>query len=95
MADRYRKKPVEVAAIRWTGGDYKTLNNFCGKNWSRADAVDCEPHDEEQVVVWNTKEYQWLNVPVGHWVIRGVAGELYPCDPAVFEATYEPVEESR
>ena len=25
----------------------------------------------------------------GDWIIRGVAGELYPCKPAVFAATYE------
>jgi hypothetical protein len=23
------------------------------------------------------------------WVIRGVAGEFYPCKPDIFEATYE------
>ena len=28
---------------------------------------------------------------VGDWVIRGVKGELYPCKPDIFIATYEPV----
>jgi len=88
----YRKKPVVIQAIRWLGGDYKHLERFCGWNWGRADAKDVEgPNDGEGVVVWNTKEDQWLKVPVGHWIIRGVHGELYPCDPAVFEVTYEQV----
>jgi hypothetical protein len=26
----------------------------------------------------------------GDWVIRGVAGEFYPCKPDIFSATYEP-----
>ena len=26
----------------------------------------------------------------GDWIIRGVKGELYPCKPDIFEATYEP-----
>ena len=26
------------------------------------------------------------------WIIRGVKGELYPCKPDIFEATYERVE---
>jgi len=26
------------------------------------------------------------------WIIRGVKGELYPCKPDIFAATYEPVE---
>jgi hypothetical protein len=30
-------------------------------------------------------------VCVGDWVITGIAGERYPCKPAIFEATYEPV----
>ncbi len=31
----------------------------------------------------------------GDWIITGVKGEHYPCKPDVFEATYEPVEESK
>ncbi|MDP8971204.1 MAG: hypothetical protein M3N52_12065 [Actinomycetota bacterium] len=27
---------------------------------------------------------------LGDWLIRGVKGELYPCKPDIFEATYEP-----
>jgi len=26
----------------------------------------------------------------GDWIIRGVKGEVYPCKPDIFEATYEP-----
>ena len=26
------------------------------------------------------------------WIIRGVQGEIYPCKPDIFEATYDPVE---
>lgn len=29
----------------------------------------------------------------GDWIITGVAGELYPCKPDIFAATYEPVPE--
>ncbi len=28
----------------------------------------------------------------GYWIVRGVAGELYPVRPDIFDATYEPVE---
>ena len=30
---------------------------------------------------------------LGDYVIKGVKGELYPCKPDIFEATYEPVED--
>jgi hypothetical protein len=26
----------------------------------------------------------------GDWIIKGVAGEFYPCKPDIFEKTYEP-----
>ena len=29
---------------------------------------------------------------VGDWIIQGVKGELYPCKPDIFAATYEAVE---
>jgi hypothetical protein len=28
----------------------------------------------------------------GDWIITGVKGEVYPCKPDIFEATYEKVE---
>lgn len=30
-------------------------------------------------------------VSPGDWIIRGIKGELYPCKPDIFAATYEPV----
>ena len=34
-----------------------------------------------------------MRADVGDWIIKGVAGEFYPCKPAVFEATYQRVTE--
>ena len=34
-----------------------------------------------------------MEVKNGDWVITGVEGEMYPCKPSIFEATYEAVEE--
>jgi hypothetical protein len=31
-----------------------------------------------------------MHAQTGDWVIRGVMGELYPCKPDIFAATYEP-----
>ncbi len=45
------------------------------------------------------KHHGWIDtlegghiVCPGDWVIKGIKGELYPCKPDIFEATYEPVE---
>lgn len=34
-----------------------------------------------------------MHAATGDWVIRGVKGELYPCKPDIFAATYEAVEQ--
>jgi hypothetical protein len=33
-----------------------------------------------------------MHAAVGDYIITGVQGEVYPCKPDIFEATYEPVE---
>lgn len=33
------------------------------------------------------------DVTFGDWIIQGVKGEIYPCKPDIFEATYEEVAE--
>ena len=30
---------------------------------------------------------------VGDWIIQGVAKEVYPCKPEIFDKTYDPVED--
>ena len=32
-----------------------------------------------------------MRCDLGDWIIRGVKGELYPCKPDIFAATYEAV----
>ncbi len=31
-----------------------------------------------------------MEAEVGDWVIQGIKGEMYPCKPDIFAATYEP-----
>lgn len=33
-----------------------------------------------------------MGAEIGDWIIKGVKGELYPCKPDIFAATYEKVE---
>ena len=44
-------------------------------------------------------EHGWIDTPEGghivcpgDWIITGVKGEVYPCKPGIFAATYEAVE---
>ena len=35
-----------------------------------------------------------LHASVGDYIITGIQGEIYPCKPDIFEATYEEVKDS-
>lgn len=91
---KFRKKPVVIEAWQWKGRDMAMLNDVLGMNWGRADAHDIAwgfENDKEQVVIYNTLEKAWIPCPVGHWIIRGLKGEFYPCEDSVFQASYEAV----
>lgn len=36
-----------------------------------------------------------MRCDVGDWIIRGIKGEIYPCKPDIFAATYEPILEQK
>ena len=40
---------------------------------------------------WIDTLEQGHRVCPGDWIITGVAGEMYPCKPAIFEKTYDKV----
>lgn len=82
----FRKKPVVVEA-RQVGNDYDedlATMRWCGGEFPHEDFQD------EMLFFIQTLEGA-MDVKPGDWVIKGVAGEFYPCKPDIFEATYEPV----
>jgi hypothetical protein len=47
-------------------------------------------HDKRSGLVIHTLEGNH-NASPGDFIIKGVAGEFYPCKPEIFALTYEPV----
>lgn len=99
---KYRKKPVVIEAIQFTGGEdnRRAVLDFTGLSASnastiywRAGAPDAVTGNMASELVIRTLEGD-LVASHGDWIIRGVKGELYPCKPDIFDATYEPAENS-
>lgn len=91
----YRKKPVQnpeiIEAVQWDGTAKALgtiLNLGIGSNHPICTPYPCRPTDSLEIT---TLEGVRKASP-GDWIIKGVQGELYPCTPDIFEATYEPVE---
>lgn len=48
---------------------------------------------DETLRIWNDLEQQWINCPVGHYVIKGLKGEFYPCESEVLWMKYEVIDD--
>ena len=83
---KFRKKPVVIEAENWDG-TLKRAREIC--SWS-SDAVRVA-YTELRI---KTLEGEMAAIP-GDWIIRGVAGEFYPCKPDIFKATYDPLTAKR
>lgn len=80
---KYRKKPVVIEAFRWEKGARWPL-------WFEAAVRDGTVQVLGGVAVVRTLEGETVTaVEDRNWILRGVAGELYPCRADIFEATYE------
>lgn len=90
----YRKKPVAIQAIKWTGENLKEIISFTGLHPS---AGKWTWEEYESVVKNEGLKIFTLEGPlmasIGDWIIQGVKGEFYPCKPDIFESTYEKVGE--
>lgn len=91
---KYRKKPVIVEAVRWTGSNLEEIRNFVGSNLIEecVELFDIKRTLKEMLVgiAIDTLEGT-MRVDYGDYIIKGVKGELYPCKPNIFLKTYEEV----
>lgn len=84
---RFKKRPVRIEAEQFTADNGETLAFWCGGRYA---AVPSSPTVDTQTISIPTLEGTMV-ARIGWWIIKGVKGEFYPCDPEVFEATYEEV----
>lgn len=93
MMHKFRKKPVEIEAIQWTGENKQEVFKFMGYPGKL---------DEQTTSVsstnffWNPSNGLWImtlegqmNASKNDYIIKGVKGEFYPCKPDIFELTYD------
>lgn len=91
---KYRKKPVVVEAVRWTGSNLEEIRNFVGSDLIEecVELFDIKRTLKEMLVdiAIDTLEGT-MRVDYGDYIIKGVKGEFYPCKPDIFLKTYEEV----
>lgn len=80
---KFRKKPVVVNAVQWTGENIVEVVDFLDGDYGGVRG--------DWVLIETGKGL--LGCPVGHWLVPGVCGRHDACEPEIFEATYEAVDD--
>jgi hypothetical protein len=80
----YTKKPVQIQALQWNGTEERfreiqELAKDSGRLINRNQGTGIEIPTMEGVMTANLEDY----------IIKGVEGEVYPCKPKIFKATYD------
>ncbi len=96
MSKRYRKKPVVVDAMEWSGGNHRGMFEFLEGETSDYIRTSGKNFyiDHSKVhggLVIKTLEGEHI-ASIGDFIIKGVNGEFYPCKPGIFTKTYEVAE---
>lgn len=94
---KYRKKPVVIEAFQMTQENRRSGEmwpSWLRSAWVRGAGengiwIDQDADGERLVcgTLEGVHKITWSD-----WIIQGVKGEIYPCKPDIFEATYEAVE---
>lgn len=82
----YRKKPVVIEAIQFTGNNYDEMDKFFGES-KKEFGYQCNFKGELQIVIENLKDFMYGSV--NDFIIKDVNGEFYLYKPDIFEKTYE------
>lgn len=86
---KFRKKPVVIEAIQFTGSNLSECLRFMGL---AEDLIKSEQIQASRRPCITTPSGT-QSVADGDWIIRSPLGELYTCKPDVFAATYWTVNE--
>lgn len=82
MIKKYKKKPVIIEAVQWTGENLSEIDNFVGGSINIKGTS----------LIIHTLEGD-MEASINDYIIKGVNGEFYPCKPDIFSKTYEEVAE--
>lgn len=88
----YRKLPVRLGAMLYDGTNGAEVVKWVRAGGYRASLRGGDGGGSLGATIGIQTPEGVIWASPGDYVIRGVAGEFYPCKPDIFDATYEVVE---
>ena len=89
---RWRKRPVVIEAVRWTGSNLAQVEAFTGPDRFRPVVPEWRDGRVKTAEVYDYLHDTWVGVYDGQQVIRGVKDELYPIDDSALAGSYDAVD---
>lgn len=87
---KFRKKPVVIEAWPFYGNRTDVIHKAMPDWLSTAIAEGQVYYQGGDDPYYSIETLEGTHrASVNDWIIRGVKGEIYPCKPDIFEATYE------
>ena len=86
---KFVKKPVVIEAFKWIGGIDQTEDPEWACEAVRKGEMFFEHEGTERVLLKIKTLEGVMTAQRGDWIIKGIKGEIYPCKPEIFEATYD------
>ena len=85
----YRKKPIVIEAFHWVGLPQQEADpQWIIDSFKSGTMFFDYTHEHKMVMKIITLE-GIMTASRNDYIIKGVKGEIYPCKPDIFEATYE------
>lgn len=94
MIQTFKKKPVIIQALQFTGENADLVKTWLGSKCEIGCEITTEPGspiETETTYVYISTLKGVMKGNPGDFIIKGISGEFYPCKPEIFELTYEQV----
>lgn len=98
---KYRRKPIVIDAIQWTGENDEEIKKFAGIK-AKFSYLVCtnnmyqlmleKPKEKHTTSLMIVIQDGFKEADIGDFIIRGVHGEIYPCKPDIFKQNYDKFE---
>lgn len=90
---KYQKKPVVIEAFPLTPEHIPDILDWSTQRRPIVITTAWDGGDGQSVVGADITTLEGtMHADPGDYIIKGVAGEIYPCKPNIFRQSYEPVE---
>lgn len=90
---KFRKRPVVIEAVQLRWDTWSEMCEFANVGSLADGKPEGDPTASPKISMLIPTLEGLMRADENDWIIRGVKGELYPCKPDIFDATYELVED--